>query len=119
MSKPFFIRELSFDLEKLKVSLHMDGVLWRTVEFVLPRAFRFFDESDNFSYLADYCGTDLLRGDDGCWIGESDTAPYVREYLNNTPTSRLDDGLRSILIVTPQECLEVISFESPEIRNGT
>lgn len=115
MIVPFFITKLSFDLEVLQVCLGKANLPWQTIKFIHPRAFRFFNESDNFSYLMDYSGTVLLSGGEGCWISESETAPYVREYLNSTPSSRLEPGLRSILIVTPQECVEVISFERPEI----
>lgn len=116
MKDPFFINKLSFHEGDLHVALQRQGRQWAEVLFEVPRAFRFFNESDNFSYLANFEGQNLLDTGSGCCISESRTAPYLNEYLRSTPEARLEDGLRSIIIVTPQECVEVVSFESPSIE---
>lgn len=115
MVHPFFLSALSFEDGVLTASLQRSSRLWAIVKFHLPRAFRFFNESDNFQYLQSWDGHDLLTGEEGCCISESKTASYLTSYLTGTPESRLDHGLRSILIVTPQECVEVITFEPPSI----
>jgi len=116
MKDPFFLTELSFKLGSLEIFLQRKGLSWAVVRFEIPRAFRFFNESDNFSYLKNYEGESLLDGDQESCISESRTAPYLKEYFKNTPDTRLEDGLRSIIIITPQECVEVISFENPSIE---
>jgi hypothetical protein len=116
MKESFFFSGLSFDEGVLAVHLQKQGRPWAVVKFDVPRAFRFFNESDSFSYLENYTGQNLLDGDQGCCISESNTALYLKDYCNNTPESRLEDGLRSIIIITPQECVEVISFEGPSIE---
>jgi hypothetical protein len=114
--EPFFFAGLVFDQGILIVRLEKQGALWANVQFEIPRAFRFFNESDNYSYLENYNGSDILDGHQGCCISKSVTAPYLKEYLNSTPATRLEDGLMSIIIITPQECVEVISFETPSIE---
>lgn len=116
VKNPFFFTKMSFYEGMLMVYLQKQGQPWAVVNFEMPRAFRFFNESDNFSYLENYIGINLLDGGEGCCISESDTATYLKEYVNSTPEARLEDGLRSIIIITPQECIEVISFEEPSIE---
>jgi hypothetical protein len=112
---PFFFTALSFSESELVVRLQKMEP-WAIVKFDLPRAFRFFNESDNPYYLENYEGSTLLQGEQGCCIISSVTSVYLIEYLNQTPESRLEHGLRSIIIITPQECVEVISFEDPSIE---
>ena len=113
---PFFIGSLTFDLETLKIILIQNNIPWKMIEFHAPRAFRFFNESDKFAYLENFERPFLLEGQKGCWISESTTAPYMADYLSATPEHRLEPALRATVVVTPQECVEVISFERPEFK---
>ena len=115
MSGSFYFPGLSFNGGILSVRLEKKGIPWALVEFEAPRAFRFFNESDKFSYIETYDGPNLLNPGQGCSINESTTSGYLDDYYKYLIEARLEDGIRSIIIISPQECVEVISFESPSI----
>lgn len=115
MSEPFFFSEMSFTEGVLRVPLHRLRGPWALVEFEVPRAFRFFNESDSFSYLETYDGPNLLDSNQGCSMNESTSSGYLTEYCTYTPEYRLESGLKSIVIISVQECVEVISVEGPSI----
>lgn len=116
MSVTFFFSKLTHGQGNLRIELESGRKLWGVVDFDFPRAFRFFNESDYYPYINNLDYEIMLSGTEGCWIGQSQNSPYLRDYCSSISESRLDDGLLSILVVTPQECVEVISFEPPSIK---
>jgi hypothetical protein len=112
----FFIHSLSYDLAALIVVLDVQQLQKIEVRFDSPRAFRSFSESDYSHYLGDYKGETLLSSSDtGCGIWLSDTASYLLDYRQHVRPSDPETTF-SCLIVSPQECVEVVCFEEPSIR---
>jgi hypothetical protein len=116
VGKPVFIDTLRFDIAALCIFLERDSTSFVTVRFDTPRAFRVFSESDEFVYLANYNGITIEEWAPGCHVSKSQVAGYLMRYIANTPQGRLDDPIYSYLVATPQECVEVISFEDPRLE---
>jgi hypothetical protein len=112
----FFLGSLRYNVGMLSVVLEVDGEPSLEVTFAPPRAFRCYSESDQFSYLASFEGRPLVASSDrGCGVLLSDCGTYLTDYRTNVREQEPEDTY-SGLILTPQECVEVICFEEPTIR---
>lgn len=114
MHRPFFIESISFREGLLTLDLSDGTTPAGTIQFHSPRAFRFFSESDSYDYLSAYEG-EVLFESEGSGLYRSRTSGYLQEYLRDTPEHRRDEVSISVLVQTPQECVEVITFEDPSI----
>ena len=113
----FFLRSVSFDLERLLLVLE-DGAgnLLLEVSFALPRAYRVYAESDYWKYLNEFTGSPLIDTmDSGCGVELSSHAPYVHEYRAHMRAQEPEETF-SCLIRTSDHCVEVICFEEPTLR---
>ncbi|WP_165321880.1 hypothetical protein [Rhizorhabdus phycosphaerae] len=111
----FFIERLEYDIASLRVWLSVDGRVALKVTFEQPRAFRSFSESDYWHYLNDVGGRALVcSSDSGCGILMSETTPYLLDYREHAREQEHEETF-SCVIVSPQECVEVICFEEPTI----
>jgi hypothetical protein len=114
----WFLEAVRYDIETLVVTLTTtaDGVV--EVVFSPPREFRCFAESDAWEYLRHYAGRELVTSiDRGCGIVVCETAGYLLDYRSRVRPQE-PEATFACLIKTPQECVEVICFEDPEIRWG-
>jgi hypothetical protein len=112
----FFVEELRYDIGTLTVVLSISGRAALEVVFAPPRAFRSFSESDYWHYLAEYDGEVILSSEDrGCGVLLSENAPYLLDYMAHVREQEPETNF-SCLIKTPQECVEVICFERPQVR---
>ena len=114
--RSWFLEAVRFDIDTLVISLSTTTGRAVEVVFAPPREFRCFAESDAWQYLRDFNGREIVGcSDRGCGIVVSETSPYLRDYQVRV---RLQDPETTFayLIKTPQECVEVISFEDPEVR---
>lgn len=111
----FFIERLEYDIASMRVWLAIDGQVALKVTFEQPRAFRSFNESDYWRYLNEVDGRALVSSSDsGCGILMSETAPYLLDYRKHAREQEPEQTF-SCVIMTPQECVEVICFEEPTI----
>lgn len=111
----FFFERLDYDISTLRVLLSVEGRTAVEVTFASPRAFRTFSESDYWHYLKDFEGRSVISStESGCDILLSETAPYLTDYRENVREPK-DEETFSCLIMTPQECVEVICFAEPKI----
>ncbi|MBB5712791.1 hypothetical protein [Sphingomonas xinjiangensis] len=113
----FFVRSVTFDLERLLLVLE-DGTGNQLLElsFAPPRAYRVYAESDNWQYLNEFTGCPLVQSaDPGCGVELSSNAPYLHEYRANMRAQEPEKTF-SCLIRTPDHCVEVICFEQPAVR---
>lgn len=111
----FFFERLDYDISTLRVLLSVEGRTAVEVTFASPRAYRTFSESDYGHYLNDFEGRSLISStDSGCGILLSETAPYLLDYRRHAREQQYEETF-SCLIMTPQECLEVICFAEPQL----
>jgi hypothetical protein len=111
-----FIEKIEFDLEVLTVYLGNGQNNIGRIEFYQPRAFQFFTESDNYKYLESIgLSQSMLMAQDGSGLITTKMSRYLDRYRDCTPKARLDAENYSCLVVTAQECIEVVVFEDPKI----
>lgn len=115
----FFLRSVTFDLERLLLILEDGGGnLLLEVSFARPRAYRVYAESDYQKYLNDFTGSPLIETVDlGCGVELSRHAPYLQEYRAHVRAQEPEETF-SCLIRTPDHCVEVICFEEPTLRRS-
>lgn len=108
-----FIERIEFDLESLVIRL-TNGSESQSVTFSFPRAFRFFSESDRRLYIDTYNhAAPVIRFGKYGGVYTSLSVSYLMDYLENTPPERVDENSAAFLLLTGQECVEVIGFERP------
>lgn len=99
-----------------KLGIHvLAGDRAYSIEFEFARTFRLFDESDYFAYIDGAAWEAVNVGASLDIVCASTDAGYLLEHQRWSPEERLDTGLKSYLVTTSQECLEVISFEPPTL----
>lgn len=85
----------------------------RSIIFEFPRAISIFNESDYFDYVSKIVNSDNIKINGDIDIYKSVESDFLRNYLIYTPSERVDDELYSYLVMSPQECIEIITFEDP------
>jgi hypothetical protein len=114
--KSIFIERIDFDLNVLTVYIRSENNRSGVISFHYPRAFQFFSESDKYSYLGSLkVSEEILIAGDGTGVITCKNSSYLSEYMRDTPKPRLDNDNYSCIVITPQECIEVIVFEDPQI----
>jgi hypothetical protein len=111
----FFLQEIRYDITTLTVQLYTGDRPSAEVLFIAPRAFRTYDESDQWEYLTGFEGVPVMTTVEAdCGVFLSKDAPYVVDYRAHAREQENEETF-SCLIKTPQECVEVICFEEPII----
>ena len=112
-----YLESLVYDIATLIVRLAEGGRPAFEVGFEQPRAFRSFSESDGWRHLKEYEGARqiLAAEDPGCGVFMSETTSYLADYRANARAQEPERNW-SCLILTPQECVEVICYEPPSIQ---
>jgi hypothetical protein len=108
-SDHFYLNSLSFQSGILSVSIGPPSQAELMIEFEYA--------SDFSGYLSQYDWRPILRcADIGSGLYFTTGTAYLADYTYWISPERLDKELKSYLVMTPQECIEVITFEDPAIR---
>src|SRR3954447_5336157 len=107
--KSISLRKVLLENGELKIDIsELSGGLGSIV-FEYPRAFRVFSESDGYKYLDGVeLSETLLQADDSTGVYNSRNSGFLMEYLGTTPKPRLDLQNYACIVITPDECVEVI-----------
>src|SRR4051812_45080633 len=107
--KSIFLGKVLLEDGELKIDITEPSGGVGSILFEYPRAFRVFSESDGYRYLDDVeLSEALLEADDGTGVYNFKNSGFLMEYLRTTPKSRLDLQNYACMVITPDECVEVI-----------
>lgn len=109
-----FLRRITFDGVLLTIEFGTNEKKKGEIKFNYVRAFLMFKESDFFNEMRTY-----ERKEVG--ISQTDSSLHVYRILKNSITSVaagekfLEEGANCFVVVSPDECIEVVTFSQPEI----
>src|SRR4051794_16941477 len=87
-------------------SIHAEKI----ISFSYVRSFRMFAESDMYEYIN---RIDWEEHSASPKIFKSSSTQFQDEFCKFVPEERSDPGILTYLILTPQECVEVLSLGDP------
>jgi len=113
----FYFHQLHFISDNLLIVVGRIKQPDMLIIFPRTRAFRLVSESGFGGYLQKHDWHPLIgnrRKDAGVYCSTS--TPYLLDHKKSLSEDRLDMDLRDYAVITPQECIEVISCEDPIVE---